>query len=217
MPRTPLSVRVVHLSVLEPTAQGAPDRYVDIRVELGPEAVTDGLLQRLSGNALKVLVALARHLRPLVGAELDHAIQLGLATPDDAGKLTTFVTDVALANELQLYRATVQKALQEWEAEGLLTITTAPYPARTLDGRYQLGRLVMLSLAAGQAVRTGPTPLSRAEKSSPDRAEKSSTDRAEKSSTAAPSAPITPTRAEKNSTVRAEKSSTKSDDVDVDD
>ncbi len=209
MPRTPLSVRVVHLSVLEPTAQGAPDRYVDIRVELGPEAVTDGLLQRLSGNALKVLVALARHLRPLVGVELDHAIQLGLATPDDAGKLTTFVTDVALANELQLYRATVQKALQEWEAEGLLTITTAPYQARTLDGRYQLGRLVMLSLAAGQAVRTGPTPLSRAEKSS--------TVRAEKNSTAAPSTSITPTRAEKNSTVRAEKSSTKSDDVDDDD
>jgi len=155
-----------------------------------------------------VLVALARHLRPLVGPELDYAIQLGLATSDDAGKLTTFVTDVTLANELQLHRTTIQGALQEWVREGLLTIATAPYQVRTLDGRYQLGRLIMLSLAAGQAVRAGPTPLSRAEKSS--------TDRVEKTDTVPPFSAQKRRRVEKTDTVRVEKTDTKSDGVVVD-
>ena len=156
MPRRPLTVRIVHTSALEHTADGQPDRYIDTRVEFGREALTQGLLDRVRPTALKILLALATHVRPLVGQELEQAITLGLASPADAGQLFTFVTDLALADELRMSRNTVRDALAQWQDEGLIAIhARTGEPVRSLDGRYQIQRLVILSEGSGEARRIG--------------------------------------------------------------
>ena len=153
-PERDLTVRILHECVVAHTGQ-APEQYVKTRVEFGPEAVSSGLLGRVSGNALKVLIALAKYTRPLVGDDLDDAIQLGIATAADAGRLFTFVTDLGLAKALGIHRNTVARAVREWEGEGLLQFLEIPagLTLRSANGRYTAQRLILIAPDAGRSHR----------------------------------------------------------------
>jgi hypothetical protein len=131
-----LSIR--HQQTLDLSDTGALREGRDVEVALRYAALNGGWLARFSGSregrtALPVLLALALHARPLVGADFEHLRTLGLVTDADAGRLYCRVTDVGLAEELGLHRTTIPKVMA-WLAEaGVLHVV--PLPPEFSDSR----------------------------------------------------------------------------------
>src|SRR4030065_158556 len=76
---------------------------VTVSVRLLSDALTSGWYRERfgnKGNDFVILIAIAMHARPLKGEDLALLVGLGMATPEDDGRLYARVTDLALADEL---------------------------------------------------------------------------------------------------------------------
>ena len=88
---------------------------LDISVRLTSAALTSGWLREHfagRGNDFLVLLAIVMHARPLAGDDLDLLVRMGMAVPDDRGRLYARVTGMALADELGMSRNTVRTCAQ---------------------------------------------------------------------------------------------------------
>lgn len=127
------------------------DQVIEVRpwtrLELGYEAIQRGWLKRFQPNwiDLPILLAIALHARPLVGDDLDLLIQLGLASPSDAGRLYARLTDVGVSKILGCSRAWVNRASIRLADRKLLRIVQLPGQFRDSRGAYAGNNAYLLS------------------------------------------------------------------------
>lgn len=100
-------------------------------------------------TALLVLIALALHSRPL-GLEANEAdyrrlLDLDLITAKDRGRLYSRVTDLALAEELNLSRNTIPLALAWLTERRIVTVVTLPQDFEDSQGRFSGNRAYLLA------------------------------------------------------------------------
>ena len=116
--------------------------------------VRENLPARTRGTDFMTLVFLALHARPLQGPDLDLLISLGLATPEDGGRLYVRITDVGLSIEMGLKRQTVAESVNRLAECGLVGIHNLPEEFsdregvrrfRDSKGQYAGSKLYLLS------------------------------------------------------------------------
>ncbi len=126
---------------------------LDISVRIRSQAITGGWCrQHFSAHPgdLLVLLALAMHARPLYGADLCLLVRLGLAQPQDEGRLYARVSDVGLAGELGIGRKGAAAGIRRLERQGLVRVLHLPRGETFRDshGEFAGCRLYLL---AGEA------------------------------------------------------------------
>jgi hypothetical protein len=102
---------------------------VTVSVRLLSEAITTGWYRERfgnKGNDFVILIAIAMHARPLKGEDLALLIRLGMATPEDDGRLYARVTDLALADELGISAKTILRATQRLMEEHAIKVIDIP-------------------------------------------------------------------------------------------
>ena len=102
---------------------------VSVSVRLFAEAITSGWYRNQfssRGNDFVVLLAIAMHARPLQGDDLAMLVGLKMALPEDAGRLYTRISDVALADELGMSRITIARAVRNLAERKSITILEIP-------------------------------------------------------------------------------------------
>jgi hypothetical protein len=102
---------------------------ISVSVRILSEALTSGWYrERFSGrgNDFVILLAIAMHARPLKGDDLNLLIQLGMASPDDEGRLYARVTDMGLADELGMSSKTILRATERLQDEHAISIVDIP-------------------------------------------------------------------------------------------
>jgi hypothetical protein len=102
---------------------------VTVSVRLLSDALTSGWYRERfggKGNDFVILIAIAMHARPLKGEDLALLVRLGMATPEDDGRLYARVTDLALADELGMSAKTIMRATQRLMEEQAIKIVDIP-------------------------------------------------------------------------------------------
>lgn len=85
-----------------------------------------------------LLQMIGLHARPLKGDDLVQLIGLGMATPEDEGRLYARVTDVGLADEMGTHRTTIAERAQRLADKGFIRIAEIP-GAQQSNGRGVFG------------------------------------------------------------------------------
>jgi hypothetical protein len=142
-----LKIRHVQTLDLADTGQMQEDRNVE--VSLRYSALTSGWLARFSGSregrtALPVLLALALHARPLTGEDFEKLKALELISEQDVGRLYCRITDVGLAEELNVHRTTIPKVMEWLVAQCLLRIIALPPEFSDSRGQFNGVRAYLL-------------------------------------------------------------------------
>jgi hypothetical protein len=102
---------------------------VTVSVRLLSDALTSGWYRERfggKGNDFVILIAIAMHARPLKGEDLELLVRLGMATPEDDGRLYARVTDLALADELGMSAKTIMRATERLMEEQAIKIVDIP-------------------------------------------------------------------------------------------
>lgn len=102
---------------------------VTVSVRLLSDALTSGWYRERfgsKGNDFVILIAIAMHARPLKGEDLALLVRLGMATPEDDGRLYARVTDLALAGELGMSAKTIRRATERLMEEHAIKIVDIP-------------------------------------------------------------------------------------------
>lgn len=102
---------------------------VTVSVRLLSDALTSGWYRERfggKGNDFVILIAIAMHARPLKGEDLALLVRLGMATPEDDGRLYARVTDLALADELGMSAKTIMRATERLMEEQAIKIVDIP-------------------------------------------------------------------------------------------
>ena len=100
------------------------------------------------GNDFVVLLAVAMHARPLKGDDLKLLVSLGMAKPEDEGRLYARVTDLGMAQELGMSSKTIQRAAERLRQDGALSILDIPDQVssfRDSHGRFNGSKVYLLS------------------------------------------------------------------------
>ena len=100
------------------------------------------------GNDFVVLLAIAIHARPLKGDDLKLLVDLGMAKPEDEGRLYARVTDMGLAAELGMSRDTVARAaerLHKRHAIDTLEVPEGLVSFRDSHGQFNGSKVYLLS------------------------------------------------------------------------
>ena len=172
-------VRIEYLQSLTYQGEEKPAEAVEVSARVLYDALATGWLRetftgRSRGTDFLVFLAIALHARPLRGADLELLIQLGVATPEDEGRLYARVTDVGLAEELGIdARQTIAAATKRLEETGLINILLLPEDFRDSGGQFAgckayliSGELTMLRKEIMPASE-GPAVLTKLTRSSP--------------------------------------------------
>ena len=102
---------------------------ITVSVRLLSDALTSGWYRERfggKGNDFVILIAIAMHARPLKGEDLALLVRLGMATPEDDGRLYARVTDLALADELGMSAKTIMRATERLMEEHAIKIVDIP-------------------------------------------------------------------------------------------
>ena len=100
------------------------------------------------GNDFVVLLSIAMHGRPLKGDDLKLLIDLGMAQPEDDGRLYARVTDLGLADELGMSAKTIQRCAERLQRQGAISILEIPDMTTTFrdsHGRFSGSKVYLLS------------------------------------------------------------------------
>jgi hypothetical protein len=122
-------------------------------VHLTDAAFTSGWLRehfssrRGGANDFLVLIAIVMHARPLRGADLDYLVRLGMATPEDEGRLYARVTDLGLSDELGMHRTTIAASAERLKESNFIDIAEVPEEVEYRDskGRFAGSKVYLLS------------------------------------------------------------------------
>ena len=113
-------------------------------------AAMEGLYNRVSGNALKVLLILAHHARVLGDTgrpggeqEFQKLVAQGVVAPEDRGRLCAVVPETRLAELGGMGRTTVRRAAEELESNGYVRVV--PIDDRQDGGRFGAARMYVFS------------------------------------------------------------------------
>ena len=164
---------IEHVQTISYGNEGKPQEGLSVSVRIFYEALASGWLRdnfsgRGGGTDFMVLLAIALHARPLRGDDLDLLVSLGVASPEDEGRLYARVTDVGLADELGFSdRETIAMAAQRLKRRGLIDIYPLPPDFRDSRGRFQgskayvisgdLNRFLSKEVSEGRPHRAGST------------------------------------------------------------
>ena len=124
---------------------------LSISVRMLSEAITSGWYRSQFGKHTSdfvILVGIVMHARPLTGKDLAYLIALGMARPEDEGRLYARVTDIGLAEELGLHRQTVAASADRMAQKGFLSILEIPDRAegfRDSHGRFGGSKVYLLA------------------------------------------------------------------------
>ncbi len=115
---------VVQESELSPWSES-----ISVSVRLFSEAITsrwyrDQFSSR--GNDFVILLAIAMHARPLKGEDLALLLGLNMVTQEDEGRLYARVSDIALAEELGMSRATIARAIRNLAENQSISVLMIP-------------------------------------------------------------------------------------------
>ncbi|RMD63912.1 hypothetical protein D6833_05135 [Candidatus Parcubacteria bacterium] len=153
---------------------------VEAQVVLSSAALSTGWLKEnftgKKGGALDyiVLTALIMHARPLMGDDLALFEKLGLATPQDEGRLYARVSDLGLAEELGVHRKTIAASARRLAAAGFIAILDLPDGFRDSRGRFAGSKAYLVS---GSMERYLPKIVTNTPpEAGPDRGSSSATD-----------------------------------------
>jgi hypothetical protein len=158
-----------HQQTLDLSDTGQLREGRDVEVTLRYAALSGGWLARFSGSregrsALPVLLALALHARPLAGEDFEKLKRLGLATDKDAGRLYCRITDVGLADELDLHRTTIPKVMDWLVAQRLVRIVSLPPEFSDSRGQFNGVRAYLLvadgMMTSTRVAEAGSAPVS---------------------------------------------------------
>lgn len=140
--------RVVQFEYQQALVQesGSPrwSEELNISVRILSEALTSGWLRehfagRGGANDFLVLLAIAMHARPLRGDDLTYLTALGVATSEDENRLYARVSDLALADELGLYRTTIASSAQRLAGKDFITVREIPEEIAFRDSHGRFG------------------------------------------------------------------------------
>ncbi len=140
--------RVVQFEYQQALVQesGSPrwSEELNISVRILSEALTSGWLRehfagRGGANDFLVLLAIAMHARPLRGEDLTYLTALGVAAPEDENRLYARISDLALADELGLYRTTIASSAQRLAGKEFITVREIPEEIAFRDSHGRFG------------------------------------------------------------------------------
>jgi len=140
-----------HQSLVQDSDRPGWSEEVTVSVRLLSEALTSGWYRERfggKGNDFVILIAIAMHARPLKGEDLGLLIRLGMAAPEDDGRLYARVTDLALAGELGMSAKTIMRAterLMEEQAIRIVDIPDANVFFRDSHGRFNGTKVYLLA------------------------------------------------------------------------
>ena len=118
-----------HQSLVQDSDRPGWSEEVTVSVRLLSEALTSGWYRERfggKGNDFVILIAIAMHARPLKGEDLALLVRLGMATPEDDGRLYARVTDLALAGELGMSAKTIMRATERLMGEQAIRVVDIP-------------------------------------------------------------------------------------------
>ncbi len=124
---------------------------VEAQVVLSSAALSTGWLKEnftgRKGGALDyiVLTAIIMHARPLKGDDLALFGRLGLATPEDEGRLYARVSDIGLADELGVHRKTIAASARRLAEAGFIAVLDLPDGFRDSRGRFAGSKAYLVS------------------------------------------------------------------------
>lgn len=144
-------VRIEHLQSLTYQGTGKPAETTEVSVRLMYDALATGWLRevftgRSRGSDFLVFMAIALHARPLTGGDLDILVHLGVARPEDEGRLYARVTDLCLADELGFNdRQTIAACTSRLAQAGLIDILPLPNHFKDSKGRFAGTKAYLIS------------------------------------------------------------------------